>query len=203
MNKRKIFASICALLFIPFASVNADDSLDLKTIDRTRTGNLTISYIDGDTGSGVGGAEFKVYKIGEIESNGDVKSLIDSEISNEVNPADLEAKVSNDLVTYTCTTDDRGSAVVSGMDLGVYLAVETKAADGYEKSSSFIFETPYTVDGTKWEYNVLAEPKAIKIPEEEAKTGLDGSDTGICTIGIGIGLACLAGVLVLYKRQEA
>ena len=197
-----------ALAFMPVASVFAEEAVMLdaespveSVIDFDKTGSLTISYVDDVSGKEVEGAEFTLYKIGDITSNGGIESLLEVDVTPESDPAEIEAYVSDELFTYKGSTNDRGSLVFDELELGVYLAVETKPAKQYNKSASFMFEVPYTEEGGSWNYNVVAIPKADPIPEEHEETGLDGYK-GIEVVAIGVCLLALGGVLYIYGKGQ-
>ena len=95
--------------------------------------------------------------------------LIDGvEISADTDPASIEEEVvkayQSDVekgATYTGTTGKDGTATVTDMDLGAYLAVETKPAAEHFASTPFLFMLPYTTGGTTWTYGVSAQPKPL------------------------------------------
>ena len=203
---KMMLTSVLALA--PVASVFAEEAVMLdseapveSTIDFNKTGSLTISYTDDVSGKEVEGAEFTLYKIGDITSNGGIESLLEVDITPESDPKELEAYVSDDLLTYNGSTNDRGSLIFDEIELGVYLTVETEPAKQYNKSSSFIFEVPYTEEGESWNYNVVAMPKADPIPEEHEETGLEGYK-GLEVIAIGVCLLALGGVLYVYGKGQ-
>lgn len=71
-----------------------------------------------------------------------------------------------------CTTEADGIAAFSGLDLGLYVVIETsRPAEVYKGSmpACFLVSLPMTVDGTEWLYQVHAYPKNDVTESDEAK----------------------------------
>lgn len=109
--------------------------------------------------------------------------LIDGvEISADTDPASIEEEVvkayQSDVekgATYTGTTGKDGTATVTDMDLGAYLAVETKPAAEHFASTPFLFMLPYTTGGTTWTYGVSAQPKPLPAGDLVLKKTVTGT----------------------------
>ena len=76
---------------------------------------------------------------------------------------------------YTGTTGKDGTATVPDMDLGAYLAVETKPAAEHFASTPFLFMLPYTTGGTTWTYGVSAQPKPLPAGDLVLKKTVTGT----------------------------
>ena len=109
--------------------------------------------------------------------------LIDGvEVSADTDPASIEESVvkayQSDVAKgamYTGTTGKDGTATVSDMDLGAYLAVETKPAAEHFASTPFLFMLPYTTGGTTWTYGVSAQPKPLPAGDLVLKKTVTGT----------------------------
>ena len=109
--------------------------------------------------------------------------LIDGvEVSADTDPASIEAEVVKAYQSevangamYTGTTGKDGTATVSDMDLGAYLAVETKPAAEHFASTPFLFMLPYTTGGTTWAYGVSAQPKPLPAGDLVLKKTVTGT----------------------------
>lgn len=153
------------------------------TVDHTQKGSITIQKTKPD-GSYLAGAEFSVYKIASLSNatsteltynTTDENVVTDDQIKDLGNKttAELEALATHlkAIVTNTqykgkITSDLDGTANLSGLELGLYLVVETSAPQPYVAGAPFFVDVPRTetktVEGENvsyWEYNVKVHPK--------------------------------------------
>lgn len=67
--------------------------------------------------------------------------------------------------SYTGKTGKNGKLVMNGMELGVYLGMETSPAKEHYASTPFLFQLPFTDsdggDRTFWNYELTVEPKSM------------------------------------------
>ncbi|MGO5335602.1 DUF7601 domain-containing protein [Bilifractor sp. LCP19S3_H10] len=67
--------------------------------------------------------------------------------------------------SYTGKTGEDGKLAISGMELGVYLGMETSPAPEHYASTPFLFQLPYSdgedIDRTFWNYELKVEPKSL------------------------------------------
>lgn len=67
--------------------------------------------------------------------------------------------------SYTGKTGEDGKLTISGMELGVYLGMETSPAPEHYASAPFLFQLPYSdgedIDSTFWNYELKVEPKSL------------------------------------------
>ncbi len=89
---------------------------------------------------------------------------------------------------------DAGSVTFTGLDAGVYLVVQSEAAEGYEAFAPFLVVLPAA--GPKWE--VPAYPKVDKVPEDNPKTA-DPMDLMYGSMGMG---ASGLGLLILFRMRK-
>lgn len=154
-------------------------------IDLTKTGSLTIhkyevdsdfsgstkdngeSTVTGGTPSPLNGVTFTLYKVEGVDwlkkyYQGDSTEPVPKVESYYKNGALLDPSkpVAGTLVTGT---DGVGTAIASGLDLGLYLVVETKKPDAVKETTEpFLVSIPMTsVDTTNWLYDVTVNPKNV------------------------------------------
>lgn len=136
--------------------------------DLSRSGTLTVEMrYDGGV---VAGGTLTAYRVGRIqESDGnytfektDAMQAFAGDYA-EVASADLAEKVAafvrqNGIAAYATANNENGAAVFKGLELGLYLIVQTHASDGYEPLQPFLVSVPMVEDGV-YLYEINAEGK--------------------------------------------
>lgn len=177
-------AIMMAITLLP-AMANAEEgaseaTTEVKTSTFTQdTGRFRILKTDRNQ-KGLSGAEFKYYKVYDIDSNNGAISK-NSNFANVPNlPDELSGENKEDLILAnslknyiatnkieangTLTTGADGyTGYVEDASFGYYLIVETKAPDKqnnktYVTGDPFFLALPGVVNGT-WNYDVTSEPK--------------------------------------------
>lgn len=162
------FAIIMAMLFTavyPSAAIIND-----STLDNSRRGSLYIEYEDVVEGKDpIGGAEFTAYKVAVIDDEGSYASIIPSisEFKADMDMDSVYKKVKKAYKKklefgkkYKTTTGANGLADIQGMELGLYLVAESKAAIEHFATEPFFASLPYT-EGNAWQYELSVVPKAL------------------------------------------
>ena len=159
--------------------------------DMNRTGSISAKMLY--DGQPVGGGSLVLYRVGDIlESDGNYSfTLTDSfkgsgaSLTNISDPA-----LAKSLADYAKTNNPSGTPVVIGADgtvlvqslnLGLYLLVQDKAADGFEVISPFLVSVPMYENGA-YIYEVNAEPKLsalTKTPATDPGTSGGGGSSGV------------------------
>lgn len=169
---RRLFTLLTALI-VSFNILTVAAEGNPVQIDRSKKGSITMTLAEGD-GKPVAGATFTLYKVGDIKVDNGYHFVLNETFEGSkafVNDAEVENNtetVTDCLVDYakkngisgtaTAVTDAKGQIVFSDLELGLYLAVNTKAASGYYASKSFLVSVPMHVDG-EYQYDVVANPK--------------------------------------------
>ncbi|CAB0947399.1 isopeptide-forming domain-containing fimbrial protein [Corynebacterium diphtheriae] len=133
---------------------------------------------------GVGFTVYKIKKTANGATNIDVTTNEGLLAASKLKAKDYSngATVKNDLIgdvleqVATGETGENGTwKVPKDLELGAYLVVETKPAEGYDPAAPFIAFVPMTADnggesrGTRWNYDVHAFPKNYKDEEPDKK----------------------------------
>ncbi len=143
------------------------ESADNEKPDLEAENSVTITLKSADGSKTVSGAEFKLYKVANIAyDDGDLKyypldgyglsEVTESNLTDTNFISELEKKLGSEVSSGTTAAD--GTVKFTSLDCGLYLLVNSKAADGYEKINSFLVTAPSKVDGV-WLNNVDAAPK--------------------------------------------
>lgn len=164
ITKFLISAFIVTLIFSMFGTVfAAPDYL----VDTTKTGSLTLTKYEqvsgSDTNTPLAGVTFTIYKVTE-----DVET-----------PDAAETYITDNSVTGTeKTTGEDGTVKFEDLELGRYYVKETAYPENVVAPiESFLIDIPMTSeDGTKWIYDVVAQPKNqtvygdVTLVKKDAKT---------------------------------
>lgn len=162
---------ICAMSVFAFAEETAISDIP----DYGRKGSVTVDIISADTGKGIPGGKLTLYKVAEAagkdgnnifrlteafkESGVEPEKITESDSGAGELASRLEAYVnSHKLAGETVTADDKGQAVWKDLELGLYLIVNTTAAEGYASVNTFLISVPRYLDGS-YVYDVTASPK--------------------------------------------
>lgn len=169
LRKLKLFIS-CVVLTLTIAAAavgTAVPAYATETLDLTKKGSITINVTY--NGKAVSGGEVGLIKVADLVETEDTldykctstfKGCEDA--LREMDPltigSTLMKKVTSSTKKNTKTINSKGQAVYSGLTPGVYLVVQTKAADGYKSFDPIVIELPIPED-TGWNYDVDASPK--------------------------------------------
>lgn len=180
--------SLCAMPAMADSSTTAGTSSKTTTaIDWTKKGSLTIHKYETDTaptgvhdngesttsGTPLNGVTFTLYKVEGADWLKDYYQGTGTPAMPTVDKyVNTDGSLNTSTVTSTgiaVTTGDStkgwadGTAVASGLDLGLYLVVETNKPDAVKQAAvPFLVSIPMTsVDKTSWLYDVTVNPKNV------------------------------------------
>ena len=100
----------------------------------------------------------------------------DSELAGK-----LEKNLSDSTKGITKEIDAKGHVGYTDLSAGLYLLVQTKASDGYEKIESFLVSVPFKIED-EWVYDVEASPKMetiTTVKPHAPKPGTSKPDTPV------------------------
>ena len=170
MRKRILFLIlILMLLYTIFLPVSAHEVPDY---DRLGSISIAMTY----RGEIVPGGTLTLYRVADVVSDGGdyffryTKDFADcsidiAELNSSALPQELAAIAKEKkLKGTTRTVSKKGEAVFSGLEIGLYLIVQEKAAPGYSKVNPFLVSVPYNDDG-HYIYDVDTAPKTLPEPE--------------------------------------
>ncbi len=187
MQNRKVIALLLtAVLFVVFgASVYAAD------IDLDKTGSISVKFIDGKTGELVPDGILSMYKVADIVRGSDGSlsyaytdgfascGLVLGDLTNDKLPESLSAYAQqNKLSAAAQSVGENGVCQYSDLGLGLYLIVQTKAAEGYCAIDPFLVSVPIA-DPEGWDYDIDATPKmeALTATSTSSTTTTNSSST--------------------------
>ena len=147
-------------------------SANIKLVDSSgnpTTGTIRVTLYDSANDKALSGGKLTLYRVAEVKrQNGNLiyeycgdfygcgialGDLTDSTLAGQLQeflPANAEGT--------TKTIDADGNVTFCGLELGLYLIVQTEASKGYEPINPFLVSLPMAEDG-KWNYAVDASPK--------------------------------------------
>lgn len=172
--KRKIALLIAAVLLMSSMSISA---MAHEVPDMTRTGSIKISMKY--EGKAVAGGTMTIYRVGKIlESNGDYRWVKTDAFQNSsfslenIESPTLAAKIEyfvsknkDKLDGVTKTIDKNGEVLFDNLELGLYLIIQDKAADGYSTVDAFLVSVP-AYENDQYIYDIDAAPKMGDIEKE-------------------------------------
>lgn len=177
--RKRLFSMMLTALLLCVAGTTAAAA---PAPDLARKGSIEITMRQGD--QAVSGGTLTIYQTGTIEEdNGNYRYVLtesfrDSGKSLEnLQSADLAANLAqyaadHDLNGAEQEIDSNGRTAFRDLEPGVYLIVQEKAADGYEKCDAFLVTVPGT-EGGELIYDVDASPKV----ELKKTSGFGSSDS--------------------------
>lgn len=146
--------------------------------DSSRKGSVSVTMKAGETA--VPGGTLTLYRVGDIyEDNGNYSFVLSGDFSGSKEPLkDIQSAAlakslsdyakNNNLTGKTQTIDNNGKVAFTDLELGLYLLVQNKAAEGYNEVAPFLVSVPVMENGV-YVYDVDASPKV----EELKKTPVD------------------------------
>ncbi len=158
--------------FATSASIRLTDSFGNATL-----GSIHITLYDTANDKALRGGELTVYRVAEVQrNNGDLSfeycgdftgcSIDLGDLSDSTLAGKLQAYLPESAEGTAKTVADDGTVTFDGLELGLYLVVQTKASSGYKPVNSFLVSLPMAEDG-EWLYDVDATPKVgASVPEE-------------------------------------
>lgn len=177
-----VLCTICAMSAFAFAEEAAMSAIP----DYGRKGSVTVDIISTDTGKAIPGGKLTLYKVAEAadedgnnifrlteafkDSGVELEEVTESDSGAAELASRLEAYVnSHKPAGETVTVDDKGQAVWKNLELGLYLIVNTTAAEGYAPVNTFLISVPRYLDGS-YVYDVTASPKMGTADKLASKT---------------------------------
>ncbi|MCD7751619.1 MAG: hypothetical protein LUI10_07765 [Lachnospiraceae bacterium] len=182
MKYRNGLVKKAAALFVSAALIGATctpvSAATVPDLDLTKTGSIEMTLMDAD-GVTVSGGAVTVYEVATLTlDDGNMAYVFtddfaDCTVTLDVTDTTLAASLVSYMDGLSITGTEKevasdGTVSFTGLELGLYLAVQTTASADYETISPFVVTLPMDEDGV-WVYNVNANPKVgtVTLIEEE------------------------------------
>lgn len=147
-------------------------SANIKLTDghgNPNTGSIHVNLYDSTNNKALSGGELTVYRVAEVQrKNGNLSfeycgdfdgcAIELGDLTDSTLAAQLQEYLPQSAEGTTKTIDADGNVTFRGLELGLYLIVQTEASKGYEPINPFLVSLPMAEDG-KWNYAVDASPK--------------------------------------------
>lgn len=177
MKVRMQIPALALAVLLMFAARTTAYAHDVPDMSRTGTVSVRMMY----DGNAVPGGELTLYQVGDIyEDDGNYSFVLaEAYVECGVSLEDLESDtLAGSLAEYTvehqvqgsgkATVGSDGKAVIGNLKLGLYLVVQTKAAENYEAVAPFLVSVPMNEEGT-YIYQVDATPKMSTLTKKPSE----------------------------------
>lgn len=171
--QKRLLVLVAAAVLICTMSMSAYANDVLDTNEKGSI-HMIMQYED----KAVPGGTLTLYHVGDILENdeGDTFVLTDAFAESGESLENIQsARLAKQLAQYAKDhnikgtekkIDSKGSVLFSGLSTGLYLIIQTKAADGYNAAEPFLVSVPMQENGV-YIYNVDASPKIELFREPE------------------------------------
>lgn len=174
--RKRLAAVLAALTLLVWCAAPA---FALEVVDLSRTGSIKVSLYDSETSEAVGGGTLTLYRVAKVQKDNANLSFVYTngfedcgvelgDLSEGELAGRLAEKIAATAESTTVEISDLGVAEVGDLEVGLYLVVQTTAAENYNVINPFLVSVPIQENGS-YVYDVDALPKvgtaAKKTPE--------------------------------------
>lgn len=174
--RKRLAAVLAALTLLVWCAAPA---FALEVVDLSRTGSIKVSLYDSETSKAVGGGTLTLYRVAKVQKDNANLSFVYTngfedcgvelgDLSEGELAGRLAEKIAATAESTTVEISDLGVAEFGGLEVGLYLVVQTTAAENYNVINPFLVSVPIQENGS-YVYDVDALPKvgtaAKKTPE--------------------------------------
>ena len=171
MAKRTVPFLLALMLFLPIMAHAAQ-------LDLTQTGSISVQLRDAAFPATSVTGTLELYKVGDaVETNGALTFVPTADFASAgISLSDTRASgLAQALADYAkkqhipaaSISTASGAAVFSDLSTGLFLLIQTEAADGYLPVSPFLVSLPmYSAEDGGWNYQIAAAPKVQPVPKE-------------------------------------
>lgn len=178
--RKRLAAVLAALTLLVWCAAPA---FALEVVDLSRTGSIKVSLYDSETSEAVGGGTLTLYRVAKVKKDNANLSFVYTngfedcgvelgDLSEGELAGRLAEKIAATAESTTVEISDLGVAEFGDLEVGLYLVVQTTAAENYNVVNPFLVSVPIQENG-KYVYDVDALPKvgtaAKKTPEPPDK----------------------------------
>lgn len=174
--RKRLAAVLAALTLLVWCTAPA---FALEVVDLSRTGSVKVSLYDSETSEAVGGGTLTLYRVAKVQKDNANLSFVYTngfedcgvelgDLSEGELAGRLAEKIAATAESTTVEISDLGVAEFGDLEVGLYLVVQTTAAENYNVINPFLVSVPIQENGS-YIYDVDALPKvgtaAKKTPE--------------------------------------
>lgn len=174
--RKRLAAVLAALTLLVWCAAPA---FALEVVDLSRTGSIKVSLYDSETSEVVGGGTLALYRVAKVQKDNANLSFVYTngfedcgvelgDLSEGELAGRLAEKIAATAESTTVEISDLGVAEFGDLEVGLYLVVQTTAAENYNVINPFLVSVPIQENGS-YVYDVDALPKvgtaAKKTPE--------------------------------------
>lgn len=174
--RKRLAAVLAALTLLVWCAAPA---FALEVVDLSRTGSIKVSLYDSETSEAVGGGTLTLYRVAKVQKDNANLSFVYTngfedcgvelgDLSEGELAGRLAEKIAATAESTTVEISDLGTAEFGDLEVGLYLVVQTTAAENYNVINPFLVSVPIQENGS-YVYDVDALPKvgtaAKKTPE--------------------------------------
>ena len=174
--RKRLAAVLVALTLLVWCAAPA---FALEVVDLSRTGSIKVSLYDSETSEAVGGGTLTLYRVAKVQKDNANLSFVYTngfedcgvelgDLSEGELAGRLAEKIAATAESTTVEISDFGTAEFGDLEVGLYLVVQTTAAENYNVINPFLVSVPIQENGS-YVYDVDALPKvgtaAKKTPE--------------------------------------
>lgn len=178
--RKRLAAVLAALTLLVWCTAPA---FALEVVDLSRTGSIKVSLYDSETSEAVGGGTLTLYRVAKVQKDNANLSFVYTngfedcgvelgDLSEGELAGRLAEKIAATAESTTVEISDLGAAEFADLEVGLYLVVQTTAAENYNVINPFLVSVPIQENGS-YVYDVDALPKvgtaAKKTPEPPDK----------------------------------
>lgn len=178
--RKRLAAVLAALTLLVWCAAPA---FALEVVDLSRTGSIKVSLYDSETSEAVGGGTLTLYRVAKVQKDNANLSFVYTngfedcgvelgDLSEGELAGRLAEKIAATAESTTVEISDLGVAEFGDLEVGLYLVVQTTAAENYNVINPFLVSVPIQENGS-YVYDVDALPKvgtaAKKAPEPPDK----------------------------------
>ena len=164
--RKRLAAVLAALTLLVWCAAPA---FALEMVDLRLTGSLKVSLYDSETSEAVGGGTLTLYRVAKVKKDNANLSFVYTngfedcgvelgDLSEGELAGRLAEKIAATAESTTVEISDLGVAEFGDLEVGLYLVVQTTAAENYNVINPFLVSVPIQENGS-YVYDVDALPK--------------------------------------------
>lgn len=188
--RKRLAAVLVALTLLVWCAAPA---FALEVVDLSRTGSIKVSLYDSETSEAVGGGTLTLYRVAKVQKDNANLSFVYTngfedcgvelgDLSEGELAGQLAEKIAATAESTTVEISNLGVAEFGDLEVGLYLVVQTTAAENYNVINPFLVSVPIQENGS-YVYDVDALPKvgtaAKKTPEPPDKPEEENPNTPV------------------------